>query len=261
MIKFIYKIYNKCVIIIRRAAFMLVYFMFSHRRISAQLRAYGLSDVRAYQCRKWKVGLKKYRGKRHIRLFYRAVYEGKPCFIKLGKNDMPSMKRETLINNYVSWCGLRFAPAMLLSDDDYDDDTAILVTEYVSGLENFSLPGDTASFEAVCAELEHIHGCLQKFGIIHGDLNASNIMLDKDNRVIIIDFGIGWVPGADDYIPRGTYYTESGGERTYDNAFAFIKMLEECGVTANLKGNECYKRLERLVGVHTHTAAIPEGEI
>jgi serine/threonine protein kinase len=209
------------------------------------------------------MGFIKYNGKKNLRFFYKAKYNGRECFIKLGENDAISMNREISANKYIKECGLDFIPDMLICDEFYDDDTVMIATEYIFGLKNFETPENQEHFEKVCVSFEYVHRCLEKFGIIHGDLNRSNIAL-RGNDIILIDFGISWIPGADNHIPlkllpgSGISYIKSGSTRIYDLAFSFIRILEECGISQDFKQQECYKRIEQLVGVHTHEEQLPE---
>ncbi|KIJ41824.1 hypothetical protein M422DRAFT_171794 [Sphaerobolus stellatus SS14] len=81
------------------------------------------------------------------------------------------------------------------------------------------VPGDTKPpFDpesVICdieAGLKHIHA----LGIVHDDINPSNIMLDEDGRAVIIDFNTAGEPGPTE--SRGTPgWAKGRTRRTFEN--------------------------------------------
>lgn len=251
-------------VIVTKVLLTLIYFIFCHRKAVSRLSLHGLTDIRAFQISLWYMGRSK-KGTL-LRFFYTAQLNGQKCFVKVATNDK-TIKREIFINKYIAQTGLSFVPKLLLSDEAYADNTVLLVTELLLNTSKFKLPKNEQDFESLCREFECIHESLRKLDIIHGDINASNIILDQDNHIILIDFGISWAPGSEiypeDHINNpGTYYqssiTNSDSIRIYDNAFSFLEMLKDCDISFAFTNKECYKRIERLVGTHTYTVRLPK---
>jgi serine/threonine protein kinase len=246
----------------RKLLFIFKYYLFRHHKIAADLHSHGLTKIRAYRINRWYSGLGKTKTRRH---YYKAELNGKKCFVKLSEYDR-DIKREIFINKYITQCNLDFIPKILLSYEGDDNNAALLVTEFIeSDARELKMPEDAAEFEAICAQLEYIHSCLSKFDIIHGDIHSSNMMPDKENNIKIIDCAIGWVPGSEAYDESyknrgliGTYYIKSGNTRIYDHAYAFLRMMDDLGISDDFKQKECYKRIESLVGVHTYTLHHPD---
>jgi len=254
-------IYRKFGRLAYKLFYLLLYFMFRHRKTVVKLASYGITDVRIYCVRRWYTC---HGAEKTDRLFFKGVFNGTKCFIKLAANDS-TIKKEIFINNYMTECGINFVPKLLLSDSNYNINSALLVTELIQDIKKFKLPDNERAFEVMCNKFEHIHSCLKKFSIVHGDISLSNVLVDKNACIILIDFGIGWVPGSEIFrtnhlIHHGTYYIESDNVRIYDNAFSFLRVLDHSKIPAEYKQKECYKKIERLVGVHSHIIPLPTGK-
>jgi eukaryotic-like serine/threonine-protein kinase len=80
-----------------------------------------------------------------------------------------------------------------------------LLMEYVEGktldeIEAPELGQLVLMFCQVASAMSHMH----RRGVYHGDLKPANIMLTKDGRVKLIDFGTAWVRGQDKNRIQGT---------------------------------------------------------
>jgi eukaryotic-like serine/threonine-protein kinase len=80
-----------------------------------------------------------------------------------------------------------------------------LLMEYVEGhtLDEIEAPAIgqlVLIFNQVASALAHMH----RRGVYHGDLKPSNIMLSKDGRVKLIDFGTAWIKGEEKNRVQGT---------------------------------------------------------
>lgn len=92
--------------------------------------------------------------------------------------------------------------ARLLDAGVMDDGMPYLILEYVDGTplieycerHALDLPARLALFDAVCAAVQHAHSHL----VVHRDLKPSNILVDRDGRPRLLDFGIAKLLGADD---------------------------------------------------------------
>jgi len=233
--------------------------MLSHHRIIRRLKSYGISDIKIYKFRKWNIGSKRKKMSfKKMRFYYKARYNNSACFIKMGNNN--STSNEITINKYLDRCSMDFIPSLLLSDEDFSKSTVLIVTEYISNLKKIKVPDDIEGFRQICTELEVIHEKLMAHNIIHGDLSDSNLSMTKDNRIMLIDFGYGWIPGMNKNTFLRTIYKKTSNANVYCNAHNFLRVLDEIGTPDNFKQEECYKRLERLVGLHTLAVPIAEGD-
>jgi serine/threonine protein kinase len=75
-----------------------------------------------------------------------------------------------------------------------------LLTEVGARGEHFSLPDSLRMTREAASALAYAHGQ----GMIHRDVKPANLMIDKDNRVVLTDFGIA-------KIVTGAQFTASGG--------------------------------------------------
>ena len=234
-----------------RTQFLQQYFNSEHIETVERLVNYGISEIKPFRTERWYIGED---SEGTIRKYYMASYCGEACFVKLAKYDS-TIKNEIFVNNYIACCDLSFVPRTLTSDIDFGRDESMLVTQYISGLSNFQIPEDTNLFDKYCDDFIHMHGAMQKFKIIHSDINDTNLLLNSCQQMILTDFGIGKAPGTEvfciDYEAHdGTFYVDDGDLRTYDDAYSFVKMLDKSGIASSYKGRTSYKKVLQLVGLH-----------
>jgi serine/threonine protein kinase len=76
-------------------------------------------------------------------------------------------------------------------------DQVSLVTEWVEGrtLNELSVPLGTAEVIAIAAQLFRGLAAAHKLRIFHRDIKPANIMLAKDGRLVLLDFGVAFTPG------------------------------------------------------------------
>ena len=80
-----------------------------------------------------------------------------------------------------------------------------LLMEFVDGktldeAEALTMPQLVLVFTQVASALVHMH----RRGVYHGDLKPSNIMIAKDGKVKLIDFGTAWLKGQEKNRIQGT---------------------------------------------------------
>ncbi len=74
-----------------------------------------------------------------------------------------------------------------------DVKNAVIVMEYVEGRQVKQLLKEISEDERidVCVKVGELIAKLHRHGVIHGDLTTSNIILDRDGRIFLVDFGLG----------------------------------------------------------------------
>jgi TP53 regulating kinase-like protein len=68
-----------------------------------------------------------------------------------------------------------------------------IIMEYISGRQVKQLLGEVSKNERrrLCFLIGELVGKLHKFGIVHGDLTTSNMILSPEGRICFVDFGLG----------------------------------------------------------------------
>jgi TP53 regulating kinase-like protein len=74
-----------------------------------------------------------------------------------------------------------------------DDRNATIIMQYIEGKQIKQLLSDVSESERqkLCRKIGGSIGKLHRFGLIHGDLTTSNMILRSDGRVFFVDFGLG----------------------------------------------------------------------
>jgi len=70
---------------------------------------------------------------------------------------------------------------------------AAITMEFVEGKQVKQLLGNLASEkrQALCVKIGELIGRLHKHGLIHGDLTTSNMILNAEGKIFLVDFGLG----------------------------------------------------------------------
>jgi TP53 regulating kinase and related kinases len=74
-----------------------------------------------------------------------------------------------------------------------DVENAVIVMEYVKGQQVKKVLDSATATErhALCLTIGELIGKLHGYGVVHGDLTTSNMILCCDGKVYLIDFGLG----------------------------------------------------------------------
>ena len=74
-----------------------------------------------------------------------------------------------------------------------DVKNAAITMEFVEGKQVKQLLGSIAAEErqALCVRIGELIGRLHKHGVIHGDLTTSNMILNAEGKIFLVDFGLG----------------------------------------------------------------------
>ena len=70
---------------------------------------------------------------------------------------------------------------------------AVIIMEFIEGKQLKELLGDLPSDQRknICIKIGELIAKLHKNGIIHGDLTTSNMILNDEGKIFMIDFGLG----------------------------------------------------------------------
>lgn len=74
-----------------------------------------------------------------------------------------------------------------------DRKNATIIMEYIDGKQIKQLLSEASDTERqqICFRIGRLVGKLHRFGVIHGDLTTSNMILGSDGRIFFVDFGLG----------------------------------------------------------------------
>jgi TP53 regulating kinase-like protein len=74
-----------------------------------------------------------------------------------------------------------------------DMKNAAITMEFVEGKQVKQLLGNLTSEkrQALCVKIGELIGQLHKHGLIHGDLTTSNMILKAEDKIFLVDFGLG----------------------------------------------------------------------
>ena len=73
-----------------------------------------------------------------------------------------------------------------------DENKGIIIMEYIEGKKLRDII-NTLNFKAYSVEVGKIIALLHKNNVIHGDLTTSNFLVDKNNKLFLIDFGLSYI--------------------------------------------------------------------
>jgi CRP-like cAMP-binding protein len=148
---------------------------------------------------------------------FSIIYKGKhlglnmPVAIKMMRHDL-AMDPDFLItfrNEAKTIAGLNHQNIIKVYDIEERFQTVFLIMEYIEGetlnkmLGRLKIipPGLAVHYLIqICSGLQYAHGR----GIIHRDINSSNILIQRDDRLKILDFGLACQIGTHDFSSFGT---------------------------------------------------------
>lgn len=224
-------------------SYMFRYTLFVRRTEINALKALDFYNIHCYLTKAWRRGTELDHAHRR---YYKAKYHDKEVFIKVAVNDA-TIENEIIIAEYLSSLSFSFVIPTVLASRHFNGEMNLLAIEYVSGIHPFVIPKDIKRFEIYCCEYLKILQVFEKNGIVHADIHPNNLVFDKDNKLIVIDFGISRILGQKntvDYVARpGTYYRNLGNTRVYDDAYSFVKMIEKMDTSNELLTNTIFKKI------------------
>ncbi len=74
-----------------------------------------------------------------------------------------------------------------------DTKNSVITMEYIEGKQVKQLMGilPVTERERMCIKIGELVGRLHKHGVIHGDLTTSNMIVNFEGRIFLVDFGLG----------------------------------------------------------------------
>ena len=74
-----------------------------------------------------------------------------------------------------------------------DIKNAVIVMEFIEGKQVKQLLGSVSKKERekICVRIGELIGKLHMHGVIHGDLTTSNMILNSEDKIFLVDFGLG----------------------------------------------------------------------
>jgi tRNA A-37 threonylcarbamoyl transferase component Bud32 len=152
-------------------------------------------------------------GRGGFSLVYKGVHRGlnMPVAIKMMRHDMAA--DEDFLSNFrneaKTIANLNHENIVKVHDIEERYRTVFIIMEYVQGqplldlLEHLRrIPPHLAAdyLYQTCAGLDYAH----QLGIIHRDINTKNIIIQQDDRLKILDFGLACPVGTEDFSSLGT---------------------------------------------------------
>lgn len=218
----------------------------------SKLRQMGFYDIDLFAKRSWKFGS----GRDHaFRRYYVAKYNGCYTFIKIAQNDS-TISNEIELARYLDSCRLDFVSRLVKYDLNFGNNALLLATEYCEGLRSFEIPKTYESFKRLCKDFLCILELLANYNVVHGDIHLNNLMLKKNGKLVLLDFGISKIQGKQnsvDYIARpGTYYkcivVNEKEYRIYDDAYSFCCMIKKMGILKEWENAIEYEEIHKRIG-------------
>ncbi|XP_059483244.1 EKC/KEOPS complex subunit TP53RK [Neocloeon triangulifer] len=190
---------------------------------------------------------------------YKGSYDGRPSIAKLR---FPKGYRHPVLNSMLSSQRLRsevkrnlkcrtegiLAPEILLVDVVQ---CTIVMEEIGNGrtlkqkikeLEDDSNPED--DLKQISSNLGYLIGRLHGAGMVHGDLTTSNVLLNQNGEMVLIDFGLGGGEASAEDKAVDIYVLERALSATHPNMENYISLIVESYIKNTTKAEEVVKKLE-----------------
>jgi len=134
-----------------------------------------------------------------------------PVAIKMMRHDlaMDSDYLSNFRNEAKTIAGLNHENIIKIYDVEERFRTVFIVMEFLEGESLNAMVGRLKTIPPalavklllqICSGLQHVH----QRGIIHRDINSSNVLIHRDDRLTILDFGLAAPIGARDFSSLGT---------------------------------------------------------
>jgi serine/threonine protein kinase len=154
-------------------------------------------------------------GRGAFSIVYKGVHKSlnMPVAIKMMRHDMALYPDflESFYNEAKTIAGLSHDHIVKVYDFEERYRTLFIIMEYLKGNSLKDMishlrtipPGLTSDFLIqICSALAYAH----QQGIVHRDINPSNILVQPNDRIKILDFGLACPVGTEDFSNTGTAY-------------------------------------------------------
>ena len=188
-----------------------------------------VTNIRLFNTKNWRFGY----GLDHAyRRYYTAILKKQKVFIKIATNDETTNNEIIILRTLQNKHNI-FLPKLFYGNNEKDTHTSILILEKKIKLRPFEIPSSAKEFDRLCIEFFLILKFFHQNGIVHADIHKNNLMIDENNHLVVLDFGISSmlnIKNSINYIARpGTFFREKRIDtnkiRIYDDAYSFLMML------------------------------------
>lgn len=245
-------------------SFMLKYlFCIKNKEVRA-LRNYGFTDIKPFKTRAWRIGTE--RDQAHRR-YYTAILEGTTCFIKVALNDS-TIGNEIAVAEKLKDKDISFISKIIVVDSNFSGNKQLLATTFTPGLHPISEESVYNDIKVVsssklltyCKQMKRILQTLEELKLVHADIHKGNLMLDANDNLILLDFGISKFLDKDNSVQYryrpGTFYRETDEGRVYDDAYSFISLINRYDTCQDIKNTNEYKAICDRIDKVTFTVKI-----
>lgn len=161
---------------------------------------------------------------------------GEPVAIKMEYGEMPSLKHEVKIINYLSTSGVKQIPNIYWYGI-YNNNPCLIITLYECSLFDYmtnrkiTIEKMNMLMVKIINIIEHVH----RFFVLHRDIKPANFMI-KDGEIFLIDFGLS------------TFYINENGEH-YPNKQNNTIIGTPKFVSINIHMGHQYSRRDDLISL------------
>ena len=255
-------LYNKTLLRFKNGYFkhMKEYKRFIKKKDITGLKEKGLAGIKIWNFDSWKFDS----GLDHsYRRYYVARFRQKRCFVKIAKHDLTVLNEIYIADQKKQ---LEFSPNILLTDKGFNEDSFLIVQEYLKGICPLYKTKHYCVFDKWCNEFNNIIDTFLKYNIVHNDVHKGNLVVrKKDNKLFLLDYGISTILPNNlivDYKARpGTFYRKTNKNefeiRIYDDAYSFVQEIHRLGFEKEwLDKSDAYNEIVKKIGRVTFTTKI-----
>ena len=231
--------------------FMLKYIFIIKRNEIVELQKYGFTKIIPFNSRTWRIG--KERDKAYRR-YYSAYFKDKKCFIKVAQNDS-TIGNEITVAEQLLGKKLDYISEVITFDKKFASNMQMLATAFTDGLHPISKESIYNDVEQVsssqliryCKQMYKILLSLEDLQLVHADIHKGNLMLDSNDNLILLDFGISKFLDKENEVKYdcrpGTFFRQTPEGRVYDDAYSFLQLINRYESCRNIHDTEAYKSI------------------
>lgn len=224
------------------------FFAIKHSEVK-QLKEMGFEDIKIFKPKTWRIGNGLDKAQRR---YYTARYSNAPCFIKIAEKDS-TIQNEIVVADRIKQNKWDFTPNCFVTDYSFMGTRKMLAVSFSEGLHIIPDSITPDELKGLCADFVKLHESLLSANLVHADIHRRNLMLDMNNHLVLLDFGISKFLDSDndvDYVARpGTFYEKTITGRLYDDAYSFIKMIEKLPACSSITESAEYLAVSNRIGL------------